>query len=186
MQIPRSIELISSDERFILRPPEMEDASAIYEAVLVSKEHLMPWMDWCKPDYSIDVTVEWLRDLPVQWEEGESFQFGIFDATSDQFLGSCGINHLNQFYRLANLGYWVRSDRTSEGVATEAARRLAEFGFHDLGLERIEIVTGVENGASRRVAEKTGAHYEGVLRNRLKFGDRNIDGAMHSLIPEDF
>jgi RimJ/RimL family protein N-acetyltransferase len=36
------------------------------------------------------------------------------------------------------------------------------------------------------VAEKTGATFEGILRNRIKIGDRNLDAAMHSLIPGDF
>jgi RimJ/RimL family protein N-acetyltransferase len=36
------------------------------------------------------------------------------------------------------------------------------------------------------VAEKTGARFEGILRKRLKLGDRNIDAAMYSLIPDDF
>ena len=71
-------------------------------------------------------------------------------------------------------------------MATEATILLATFGFKELGLRRIEIVTDIENKASRRVAEKAGAQFEGILRKRLKFGDRNIDAAMYSLIPEDY
>ena len=36
-----------------------------------------------------------------------------------------------------------------------------------------------------RVAEKAGATFEGILRSRLKLGDKNIDAAMFSLLPED-
>ena len=186
MKPPRNIELKHIDEQILLRPPEMKDGSAIYEAVLVSKDDLMPWMDWCRSDYSTEITLEWLRKRPSEWEDGENYQFAIFDAISNQFLGSCGINHINRYYLIANLGYWIRSDRLGEGVATKAAMLVSQFGFHKLGLRRIEIVTGVENKASRRVAEKTGAHFEGILRKRLKLGDRNIDAAMYSLIPEDF
>ena len=185
MKHPRNIELKHSEEQIILRPPEMKDVSAIYEAVLVSKEDLMPWMDWCRSDYSMEITLEWLRKRPSEWEDGENYQFAIFDAISNQFLGSCGINHINRYYLLANLGYWIRSDRVGEGVATKAAILVAQFGFQELGLRRIEIVTGVENKASRRVAEKTNAQFEGILRKRLKLGDRNIDAAMYSLIPDD-
>jgi RimJ/RimL family protein N-acetyltransferase len=163
----------------------MDDVPAIYEAVLISKQDLMPWMDWCNDDYSIDVTREWCENLPRSWEEGENYHFNIFESEGDRYLGGCGLNHINQYYRLANLGYWVRSDRTNEGVATLAAILVAQFGFKELGLRRVEIVTGVENPASRRVAEKTGAQFEGILRKRLKLGDKNIDAAMYSLIPED-
>jgi RimJ/RimL family protein N-acetyltransferase len=180
-----NIELKSKDGRIILRPPGMDDVPSIYEAVQVSMQELMPWMDWCHPEYSSDETSEWIQRIPEGWKEGVNYQFGIFDAFSGQFLGGCGLNHINRYYRMANLGYWVRSDRTREGVATEAAVLVAKFGFQELGLRRIEIVTGIENKPSNRVAEKTSAQYEGVLRKRLKFGDRNIDAAMYSLIPED-
>jgi RimJ/RimL family protein N-acetyltransferase len=185
MDVSRKIELKSTKEKIVLRPPEKDDIPAIFEAVQVSIPELMPWMEWCHPDYSSNETREWLQNLPEEWKEDKNYQFGIFDILSHKFLGGCGLNHINRYYRLANLGYWVRSDRTSEGVATEAAILIAKFGFQELGLRRIEIVTGVENKASSRVAVKTGAHFEGILRKRLKFGNRNIDAAMHSLIPGD-
>ncbi len=163
----------------------MEDAENIYTAVQVSKNELMPWMDWCRPDFSIDVPLEWLKNQHQDWEQGINYQFVIIDTESHQFLGGCGINHINQYYLLANLGYWVRSDRNGEGIASEATKLLALFGFQKLELRRIEIVTGVENWASRRVAEKAGAAYEGILRKRLKLGDINIDAVMHSLVFED-
>jgi len=185
MSISRNIELKHSNGQIILRPPVMEDGSNIYEAVKVSKADLIPWMDWCRQDYSIEVSFEWLRILPTAWDQGKNYQFAIIDKESDQFLGSCGINHINQYYLIANLGYWIRSDRKGEGIATEATKLVAQFGFQQLGLRRIEIVTGEENWASRRVAEKAGATFEGILRKRLKLGDRNIDAAMYSLILED-
>jgi len=185
MSISRNIELKSENGFIFLRPPLIKDADNIYNAVQVSKAELMPWMDWCRPDFSIDVPLEWLKNQPLDWEQEINYQFLIIDSKSQQFLGGCGINHINQFYLLANLGYWVRSDRHGEGIATEATKLIALFGFQQLGLRRIEIVAGEENWASRRVAEKTGAAFEGILRKRLKIGSKNIDAAMHSLILED-
>ncbi len=180
----RNIELSSKTERLVLRPPELKDVSAVYEAVIVSVEELSKWTEWGKHDPSIDNVMEYLRNLPKLWKEDKYYQFGIFDTIRGEYMGECGLNHINQSHRLANLAYWVRSDRTGEGVASEASRLVAEFGFRELGLYRIEIVTVVENRASRRVAEKVGAHFEGILRRRLKVGEKNVDAVMYSLIPE--
>jgi ribosomal-protein-serine acetyltransferase len=185
MNINREIELKDDDSRLILRPPDLGDAEAIYQAIKASQAELSTWMDWCTPDYSIDSTIDWLEALPKYWADETNYVFSAFDNNSGEFLGSCGINHINRYYLVANLGYWVRTDHTGIGIATEAARLVSKFGFKKLGLRRIEIVTGVENWASRKVAEKAGAKFEGILRQRLKLGDRNIDAAMHSLIPED-
>ncbi len=185
MSISRNVELKSVNGQIILRPPELEDAENIYNAVEVSRAELTSWMDWCRPDFSIDVPLEWIKRQPQDWEQGKNYQFIIIDNATQLFMGCCGINHINQYYLLGNLGYWVRSDRHGEGIATEATKLVALFGFQQLGLRRIEIITGEENWASRRVTEKVGAIYEGILRKRLKLGDKNIDAAMHSLILAD-
>ncbi|MEJ2552119.1 MAG: GNAT family protein [Anaerolineales bacterium] len=185
MSIARDIELRHDTGRIILRPPQMKDAESIYEAVHASLSELMPWMDWCSPDYSIDDTLERLETLPRIWDDGEAYDFAMVDADRGQLLGLCALSQIVQRHRFANLGYWVRSDRTGKGIATEAAQLLTRFGFRVVGLQRVEIVVGVENWASRRVAEKAGALFEGILRKRIKIGDRHIDAAMYSLVPDD-
>jgi RimJ/RimL family protein N-acetyltransferase len=185
MNIPRDITLEGGSVSIILRPPDLEDAEAIYDAVKISHSELSVWMDWCTLEYSKDMAVDWIEQQPKEWAEGSNYQFAIFGTQTGAFWGSCGINHINRYYLLANLGYWVRTDQIGKGIATEASRLVAQFGFERLKLRRIEIVTGVENWASRKVAENVGATFEGILRRRLKLGDRNIDAAMHSLIPED-
>jgi RimJ/RimL family protein N-acetyltransferase len=63
----------------------------------------------------------------------------------------------------ADIGYWVRTSQTGLGLATAAVRLVARFGFEDLGLRRLEMLIATDNLASRRVAEKVGATFEGVL-----------------------
>ena len=91
----------------------------------------------------------------------------------------------NRVHNFANLGYWVRSSRVGQGVATAATRLAAQFGFEELKFTRIEIVAATGNVGSLRVAEKAGARREGVLRNRLMLGGKLHDAVMHSLVPED-
>jgi len=94
------------------------------------------------------------------------------------------LNNINPENRKrVNLGYWVRTDRTGQGVAVAATRLLAKWGFGVLKLNRIEIVVAVDNARSLRVAEKAGAKKEGVLRNRLDLHGRPHDAVMFSLIP---
>jgi RimJ/RimL family protein N-acetyltransferase len=185
MTISRNIQLTSTLLNITLRPPKMDDVERIHEAVLVSIPQLRPWMEWCDENYSIEVPNAFVKAQPESWANDTNYQFTIIDREIDQVLGGGGLNHINRYYRMANLGYWIRSDRTKEGFATEATRLIAKFGFEQLGLKRIEIVTAVDNIASRRVAEKSGATFEAILRNRMKLQGVNIDAAMHSLIPED-
>ena len=181
MTISRDIELRSTNKSILLRPPKLEDAELIHEAVLASIPELTPWMEWCNEDYSIEVPKAWIKAQPESWENDANYQFAVIDRTTMEILGGCGLNHINRYYRMSNLGYWIRSDRTKEGIATEVTHLLAQFGFDHLGIRRIEIVTDLEKWASRKVAEKAGATYEGILRKRVRNGEKNVDAAMYAL-----
>jgi len=172
-------------ERTMLRPYRPQDVSCSFEAVRESIAEVSPWMPWCYDGYSLEDSREFVESRDEAWAKGESYDFAITDRSDGSYLGGCGLNHINTIERFANLGYWVRSSRTRHGVATAATLSLARFGFEMLNLNRIEIVVAVGNAASQRVAAKSGAVREGVLRRRLVVRDHVYDAVMFSLISED-
>lgn len=184
--VARDVEL--SDGVVTLRRPRPADVDGLYRAVRESMDALRPWMSWVTDDYSIQESRTWVEEQPSSWKEGVHYGFLITDAgarTEDAVLGVCGLGHVNDVHRFANLGYWVRSGRRGEGVAGRATRLVAAFGFRHLDLVRIEIVVAVDNVASLRVAAKVGARREGVLRNRILVRGVAHDAVMHSLVPAD-
>ena len=64
--------------------------------------------------------------------------------------GACGLNLFDQGNHRANLGYWLRTDRTGRGWATRAAVLVAQDGLTRLELERVEILMVAYNGSRRR------------------------------------
>ena len=175
-----------SDGVVSLRLYQMSDTDELTEAVRESIPELKPWMSWCHDDYSEDDTRNWIKSLPSGWAEGTLFNFAITDIQDGRLLGGCGLNHINPTYLFANLGYWVRTSRTGEGIASRAVRLIAGFAFEQVKLVRVEIVVAVGNYSSLRVAGKVGARQEGILRNRMLVGENIYDGVMHSLIPLDY
>lgn len=167
-----------------LRPFHAHEAPAFAEAVIESVPELAPWMPWARPDYGIADAEAWIRETRGAFDACTKHEFAICDR-SDRLLGGVGLNMRNDLHRSANLGYWVRTSAAGRGIATAAARTAALFGFEGLDLQRIEILVIVGNTASLRVAEKLGAHREGVLRNRLRIYGEPRDAVMHSLVPED-
>lgn len=175
-----------SDGTVLLRPFRLEDAQETYDAVRESLTDLKPWMSWAYDGYSLNDTREFIRLTRARWQESTLFAFAITDARNGLILGGCSLSHIHPVYHLCNLGYWVRSSRHGNGIAGRATRIAARYAFEKAGLVRVEIVIAPENQASRRVAEKVGAHYEGILRNRMVVGREVYDAVMYSLIPQDF
>jgi len=172
-----------TDGNITLRPYRKEYIKATYQAIRESLAELSPWLPFAHKDYSLRETRDWIKKRAGEWKKGASYDFAIFDTRDGTLLGGCGLNGFEKMNRRANLGYWVRTNRTGEGTAAAAARLLAKWGFEALKLIRIEILVATDNARSLRAAEKAGAKREGVLRNRLILHEKAHDAVMHSLIP---
>ncbi|MGL5096173.1 MAG: GNAT family N-acetyltransferase, partial [Planctomycetia bacterium] len=61
-------------------------------------------------------------------------------------------------------------------------QQTAAWAFAETNLVRLEIVAAVDNHASRRVAEKAGAVFEGIARRRLLVHGASHDAAVYSLV----
>jgi ribosomal-protein-serine acetyltransferase len=177
------VELV--DGEIVVRPYRSEDIPALYEAARESIPELSAWMPWCHANYSIDETRTFILSRAEAWARDAEYGFGIFTKKSGRFLGGVGLNFVNRNHQMANLGYWVRSSETGRGVAAKAAKLVAQFGLDRLGFQRIEIIAATANVASQRVAEKTGAVKEAVLRKRLRLHGEPVDGVLYSLVAED-
>jgi ribosomal-protein-serine acetyltransferase len=175
-----------SDGVVALRPFQFGDENALYRAVHESISEIEPWMAWANDKYTLDTALTFVSLTRAHWADGTLYGFAITDAKTGELTGGCSLNHIHPVYHLCNLGYWVRTSRHGEGIAGRAAKLAARFAFERVGLIRTEIVIAVGNERSKRVAEKIGAHYEGILHNRMVIGKQVCDAYMYSLIPSDF
>jgi ribosomal-protein-serine acetyltransferase len=174
-------------EKIILRKYESGFAPLLFEAAFESRSgEFTRWMPWCGENYSIADSESFINLCIEEWKTETTFAFGVFDAQTNKFLGGIGLNQPNTVHKFYNLGYWVRTSCQNRGTASEATRLLAKAAFEDLEINRIEILTAVENLASQKAAEKAGARREGVLRKRLIIGGRVHDAVMFSFVKEDF
>jgi ribosomal-protein-serine acetyltransferase len=164
-----------------LRPPDAADAPAVAEAVLESVADINPWMGWATPSYDESSARTWIEDQAAERSAGTAFEFLILDAAG-RVIGACGINQINRIHRYANLGYWVRTSAAGKGFAVAAVAALSDWVFAGTDIERLEIVVGVGNRRSERVAEKAGARREGVLRSRLLVNGAFQDATMFGIV----
>lgn len=167
-----------SDGVVVLRPPTEADADDVFDNVVSSRAELAPFMPWATETYSRDDALTWIGlDTAEEWS-----QLITVDGAT---VGSCGLNRFDQDNQTANLGYWVRTDATGHGFATRATRLLALHGLAEHGLARVEIYMSTENAASRRVAERAGARFEGTMRSRLLLHGRHHDAHLFSFVEGD-
>lgn len=151
--------------RLRLEPVVARHAEGLYQAALASRSELLPWMPW-----AIDITLEgnqhYASDAERSWRAGEEFHFAILDH--DLVVGVIGLNRDHE--GSAELHYWIRSDRAGRGYTTEAGERILQWGAEKLGLQTFTLWAGIDNRASRRVAEKLGFRDVGPLPTPMSGG----------------
>lgn len=175
-----------TDDVISLRPFELGEAALLHQAVQESITELKPWMSWARQPYTLETANNFITITRAQWASGNIYAFAIINVKNGELLGGCSLSHIHPVYHYCNLGYWVRTSKHGQGIAGRAAKLIARFAFEKANLIRTEIVIAVGNDASKRVAEKVGAHYEGILLNRMVIGTEVRDAHMFSLLPSDF
>ncbi len=170
----------------IIEKINLERVNDLHEAAVESSKEWFAEGMIPKLDLSVDETEYFIKDSIELWANDNAYMFFILDVSTDQVVGLAFLNHVIRQYQMANLGYQVRASRMREGIATKAAKLVAEYGFEKLGFQRIELVVRKDNAPSLKVAEKLGAVREGLLRNRLQLHGIAYDAYMYSIIPNDF
>ncbi len=170
---------------FLIRPFQADDATEFASAVRDSARALSDWLDWPQEHYTPDEARAWFAACDQARQAGTADEYGLFEHGSGLLLGGAGIHEIDASHRCGALGFWVRRTHQWRGIATQAAQLLTRQAFSRLGLQRVELVIAEQNIASRRVAEKLGARFEGMAANRLCIHGRQHAAAIYSLIPHE-
>lgn len=165
IDVPERIET----ERLILRCPQPGDGAAVNAAVCESLDALRPFMPWAQAAPSLDESELVCRRAQARFRLREDLVLSMFERAADgsegRYIGGSGLHRILWDVRRFEIGYWCRSSCTGQGFATEAVRSLNRFAFDQLGARRVEVRMDGNNERSRRVAERAGFTFEGVLRS---------------------
>jgi RimJ/RimL family protein N-acetyltransferase len=88
----------------------------------------------------------------------------VIETPSGEFAGWAGIDSRGKDDE-AEIGWYLASRHWGHGYATEATRLLIEFACDTLGYRRLFATADPDNGASRRVLERSGLSYVGVVED---------------------
>jgi RimJ/RimL family protein N-acetyltransferase len=127
---------------------------------------------------------DWLAFYEAGRRDGTSEAFALLDAVGT-FRGIGVAPRIDAASRTAELGYVVVREARGRGIASQALRLLTEWGFAELGAQRLELYISVGNEASKAVARRAGYAREGVMRSVHVKQGRREDVELWSRLPSD-
>jgi ribosomal-protein-alanine N-acetyltransferase len=153
-----------------------------------SRDFLKPYEPrWSEVDLTRRVFMARLRRGRLEAAQGTDYNFLVFlsDGRHERLVGGLTLSNIRRrAAQHVNLGYWMGRSYAGKGLMTEAVGLVLPFVFNTLGLHRIHAAFLPDNGASRRVLEKSGFREEGYAENYLQIDGRWADHVMFGLTRE--
>jgi ribosomal-protein-alanine N-acetyltransferase len=150
--------IILETERLILRRQVIEDLDPL-------------WALYCNPNIT-----KYIPDTPCSYEEAreelewhmnghpyypELGLWATIHKETGKFIGRCGLLPWTiEGQHEVEVAYTIAQEYWGQGLATEAACGILEYGFATVHLSRLICLIDPENIASQRVAEKIGLTLE--------------------------
>ncbi|MDR0889349.1 MAG: GNAT family N-acetyltransferase [Oscillospiraceae bacterium] len=162
----------------ILRQWRGSDAQALADA-LNNKNILDKLRDGLPYPYTKADAAAYIRTM-----ESSPLAFAI--VQDDVAIGSIGLfRGGNIHFRTAELGYYIAQPYWGRGIGTQAIREICAYAFQSTDLLRIYAEPFRSNAASRRVLEKAGFTFEGILRQNAVKNGEILDMALYALLRAD-
>src|SRR5215208_5607626 len=137
-----------------------------------------PWGLYCDPE-----NTRYIPDAPRSREEAKEElewhmnghprfpELGLWATIHKEmgkFIGRCGLLPWTIDERQeVEVAYTISRDYWGQGLATEAAQAILDYGFERLNLIRLISIIDPENMASQKVAQKIGMKFEKEAQDEL-------------------
>lgn len=169
-------------ERLILRVLKEADIDFIYRQ--------FSDLDMCKyfnvpPCYSIEQAQEIINCYKNPGKEPQH-RWLMVRKSDNVPIGTLGYHCYDNRFNKVEIGYDVWKEFWRQGYASEALPVLLYLCFDHLDVNRLYATLDPENVPSKKLLERYGFSFEGILRETEKVGDRYIDLMYMSLLKKEF
>ena len=143
---------------------------------LLLRHHVLDYLDALWALYCNAEITKYIPDAPRSYEEArdelewhmhghprhpELGLWATIHKETGKFIGRCGLLPWEiEGQQEVEIAYTLSQEYWGQGLATEAAKSILDYGFEKLKLRRLICLIDPENIASQRVAEKIGMRLE--------------------------
>ena len=169
--------------RLHVRPLEASDAEGVTE--VFADKQTQRWLPFPQEFGAIDGLAWCTETAAERRDSGAGDHYGIVRREDDRLVGCLWTKRTDWVGRVTEVSYAIASDVRGFGLAAEAVDALAIALILEHGFQRVELRVAPGNTASRRVAEKAGFTYEGLLRNAGHVHGGRVDLEVWSFVAAD-
>jgi ribosomal-protein-alanine N-acetyltransferase len=113
--------------------------------------------------------------------------FHLILRSSGQVIGNFAYHNWYPSHNRSEVGYAMQADEhKGQGYMREAMSPIIDFGFREMGLNRMEAFIDPKNIPSRRLVERSGFREEAVLLEHYIHDGVTVDSVLYRLLREEY
>ncbi len=116
----------------------------------------------------------------LEADKNDTFAYAI--DVEGEVVGSIGVFRQSNIHsQTAELGYYLDEEYWGKGIMTDAVNQICKKIFDETNILRIFAEPFSYNAGSRKVLEKSGFAFEGILKNNAVKNEKPVDMAIYAL-----
>ncbi|MFV0531611.1 MAG: GNAT family N-acetyltransferase [Flavobacteriales bacterium] len=175
---------IKIDSDIEIRLLKLSDSIDIFRTIDSQREYLGKWLPFVEHTKELKDTEDFVKSVVNIPHNKQEYIFTI--RKQDEFVGLIGLKTIDNENKKTEIGYWLSEKFQKQGIITKSVRKLCEFAFHELHLNRIQIKCAVRNESSKNIPKKLGFKLEGIEREgELLSGNTYTDLEIYGKLKND-
>ncbi|MEY4049266.1 MAG: hypothetical protein RL262_100 [Bacteroidota bacterium] len=178
-------EIILENERVLLRPLQVSDASLLGHYV---NEEPDLWQYSLAAITNTKDVEKYIQAAIEARENKTSYAFIVFDKLLNTYVGCTRFYDIQLNFQTTQIGYtWYSKKCWGTKLNENCKFLLLQLAFDQMGFERVEFRADNNNKRSIAAMQKIGCTVEGVLRNHLPMPNgKRRDSIVLSILKEDW
>ncbi|MCW3113087.1 MAG: N-acetyltransferase [Segetibacter sp.] len=154
-----------------IRPIERDDYIQLFDVIEKNRQRLrMYFPKTSNAIVDVDSAEKFTKLKLKQALNREQFYFVILLKSSEAIIGGVILKNIDWSVPKGELAYFIDVDYEGKGCTSYAVKRVIEYAFDELKMEKLYIKFNPENWGSKKVAIKNGFEKEGYLKREFRTG----------------
>ncbi len=132
-----------------------------------------------------EMAIDFIREARKDWKKNLNLHLAITDA-EDEYMGTISLKNIDLQSKRAEYAISLRKKAQGKGIGYAASKKILEYAFIQMQLERIYLNVLKENKRAIALYERVGFIYEGEFRKHLYLRGVYRDLQWYGMLKEDY
>jgi ribosomal-protein-serine acetyltransferase len=171
-------------EHIELRILKVSEAQTWFDVTRKNDKHLRQWFGWLDDDKSVIDVEKYIEESDERFLKKEGLDLSIWD--DNQLIGVISLFPWDNSNKKTSIAYWLTEESQGKGIMTVSLKKVIDYIFTEMKLNRIEINCAVGNTRSSALPKKLGFTLEGIAREAGWLYDHFVDLEVYSLLAKEW